>query len=310
MTPQEKYRIFCESHPEIPVFSQPWWLDATAGVENWQVALVEKEQEIIATLPITFKKFYGFRIISMPRLTPWIYIWIKYPEEQKYATRLAYQKNILEQLIVQIPDVISFHQKYHYSFTNWLPFYWRGYRQTTRYSYVIEDLSDTELIFSSFRSNIRREIRKAEKQLLVKESEDLEIFYRLVQSTFRRQEKEASFSFDLLQRIDLEASRRSCRKIFFAEDENKCLHAGIYILWDQNSAYYLIGGSDPNLRTSGASSLLMWTAIRFSALVTHTFDFEGSMLEPIERFFRAFGAVQKPYFSIYKRQFPFSLFEI
>ena len=72
------------------------------------------------------------------------------------------------------------------------------------------------------------------------------------------------------------------------------------IFWNPDSAYYLMGGRNPKLRSSGATSLCMWEAIQFSASVTKSFDFEGSMNEPVERFFRAFGAVQTPYFSIKK----------
>ena len=76
--------------------------------------------------------------------------------------------------------------------------------------------------------------------------------------------------------------------------------SAIYIVWDANSAYYLLGGSDPNFRSSGANSLLLWEAIKFASGVTKRFDFEGSMIEPIERYFRGFGATQKPYLSISK----------
>src|SRR5919106_2186938 len=62
-----------------------------------------------------------------------------------------------------------------------------------------------------------------------------------------------------------------------------------------DGASYLMGGSDPRLRTSGAMSLLMWEAIKFAGQVARRFDFEGSMLQPVERFFRAFGARQVPY---------------
>ena len=72
------------------------------------------------------------------------------------------------------------------------------------------------------------------------------------------------------------------------------------IFWNPDSAYYLMGGRNPKLRSSGATSLCMWEAIQFSASVTKSFDFEGSMNEPVERFFRAFGAVQTLYFSIKK----------
>ena len=71
-----------------------------------------------------------------------------------------------------------------------------------------------------------------------------------------------------------------------------------YVVWDGNAAYYLLGGADPALRTSGASSLLLWEALRRARDVTDVFDFEGSMLAPVERFFRGFGAVQTPYLRV------------
>jgi len=61
-----------------------------------------------------------------------------------------------------------------------------------------------------------------------------------------------------------------------------------------------MGGADSELRNSGATSLCMWEAIKHAATVTKRFDFEVSMIEPIERFFRAFGAILMPYFRITK----------
>ena len=45
-------------------------------------------------------------------------------------------------------------------------------------------------------------------------------------------------------------------------------------------------------------SLCLWEAILDASKYTKSFDFEGSMIEPIERFVRAFGATQRPYFQI------------
>ena len=61
-----------------------------------------------------------------------------------------------------------------------------------------------------------------------------------------------------------------------------------------------MGGGNPDLRNSGAQSLCMWEAIKFASSLNLSFDFEGSMIEPIERFFRNFGAIQTPFFCIYK----------
>jgi len=64
--------------------------------------------------------------------------------------------------------------------------------------------------------------------------------------------------------------------------------------------YYLMQGSDPALRSSGAALLTQWHAIQYAAGVTAVYDFEGSILEGIEHVFRSFGAVQRPYFTIFK----------
>jgi len=89
-------------------------------------------------------------------------------------------------------------------------------------------------------------------------------------------------------------------RCFLATDQQGKNHATPYFMWNANSTYYLMPGGDPDLRNSGATSLCMWEAIKFVATVTRNFDFEGSMWEPVERFFRAFGAVQTPYYAVSK----------
>jgi len=46
--------------------------------------------------------------------------------------------------------------------------------------------------------------------------------------------------------------------------------------------------------------LIQYESIKFALENNKQFDFEGSMLESIEKYFRSFGAVQKPYFQITK----------
>ena len=296
-----KYRKLCEKEKSIPVFSKDWWLDAVVGEENWEVSIVEKGNEIVGSFPFVKKQIYLLDFISNPKLTQTMGVWLKYPEGQKYATRLAYEKDIVTQLIKMLPKFDFFHQYFNYQFTNWLPFYWQDFAQTTRYTYVLEDLPDPDLIFKNFRDNIRREIKKAQKTLTVSEENNLDEFYRLNKLIFEKQGKNIPYNFELIKRIDDACSKRNCRKVFFARDQQNQIHAVLYLIWDENSAYYLMGGSDPALRNSGANSLLMWEAIQFAATVTKKFDFEGSMIEPIERFFRSFGAKQVPYFYITKK---------
>lgn len=57
--------------------------------------------------------------------------------------------------------------------------------------------------------------------------------------------------------------------------------------------YFLINGIDTDYTWSQSNSLLIRESIRIAHNLGKKFDFEGSVLQPIEHIFRGFGAVQK-----------------
>lgn len=280
------------------IFQQPWWLD-TVAPGQWDEVSITQNNQIIARLPYLDQKKWGIRLSMMPPFTQVLGPWIQ-PLEGKYATRLSRERKILKKLIHKLPEFDYFKQHFHYSLQNWLPFYWEGYRETTRYTYVLEDIEDPEKVWNGLKGNIRREIRKADKQVSVDTSPDIHAMWDMYLKTFQRQGEKPQYSFETFQRIHKACEKRGAGKSFFAVDRDDQIHAALYVVWDENAAYYLLGGADPELRNSGASSLLMWEAIKFASDKTDRFDFEGSMIESIERFFRGFGGRQKPYFRIYK----------
>ena len=298
---KELYKVLCEQEKSIPIFSQPWWLDSVAGEDDWDVCLVEKGGQVMASMPYVIKNRIGFNLCSMPTLTQTLGPWIR-PSTAKYVKQLAQQKKLMNQLIEQLPHFDYFLQNWHYSQTNWLPFYWKGFKQSNSYTYVIEDLSDLDKIWSNFQENIKGDIRKASNHFNLSVDDSLSVtdFLELNKKVFVRQNKHAPYSEEFVQNLDRSCIERSSRKIFTAIDADGRKHASVYIIWDKDSAYYLMGGGDPELRNSGATSLCMWEAIKFASTVVNKFNFEGSMIEPIERFFRAFGAKQKPYYTITK----------
>ena len=296
---RQSYRLLCESEPSIPLFSQAWWLDALAGDNGWDVATVEKGGQIVASMPYVIRKRYGQIILGHPPLTQTLGPWIR-ECEGKQVSRLARQKDLLCQLIEALPSYDHFSENWHFSQVNWLPFFWAGFRQTTLYTYRLPDLSCQQKLWDGLRENIRTDIRKAKGRFGLQVRTDLSInsFLRLNIQTFERQGKKPPYSESLVMRLDDACTKMNAGRIFIAEDMQGRAHAGIYLVWDQHSAYYLMGGGDPNLRNSGATSLCIWEAIKFASGVTKCFDFEGSMIQPIERFFRAFGAEQTPYFLV------------
>lgn len=312
MTDKELYRIVCTKEPTIPIFSRDWWMDAVCGEEYWDVILIKKGGYVIAALPYYFKMKINGIIISQPTLTQKNGIWLKYPEYQKLSTKYKYEKKTIKDIIQQMDklNIIRYNQNFDYAFANWLPFYWNGFKQCTGYTYVLQGLDDLENIYNNFDSNLRRNIKNAGELVEVKEDLSIEVFYKINEMTFKRQNKKIPYSLEFIKRLDGACSEHNCRKNFYAVDKEGRIHSAVYIVWDENSAYYIMSSGDPELRRSEATSLLVWEAIKFSGHVTKKFDFEGSMVEHIERFFAAFSAEQKQYFEISKDFKKKSIFHI
>lgn len=309
MNNKDKYIMLCTEEKSIPIFSQYWWLDTVCGENNWDVILLENEGRIKVSMPYFIKRICWQKIITMPPLTPFMGPWIRYPENQKYGQRLSYEKQVMTKLIVKLPQNKYFLQNFHYSITNWLPFYWKGFTQTTRYTYIIDDLNNLSNIFSNLQSNFRNKIRKAEKIVTVLAGLNVNEFCSLLDMTFKRQGLKCPNSKELIVRIDKVLSKRKSREIFYAIDNNKKIHSALYLIWDNQSAYVHMVGEDPLLRNSGAGAFLLWKALEYTkeVLGLQCFDFEGSMIESIEQVRRDFGAIQKPYYQIMRMSFSASL---
>lgn len=304
MTNKEKYRAFCKEEKDIPIFSKDWWLDSVCNNGNWDVAIVEQNNLIIASMPYYITKSKGFTKIDMPLLTQTMGVYIKYPQNQSYYKKLSFEKQLIEELLKQIPKIDAYKQRFSYQFTNWLPFYWKGYKQTTRYSYCIEDLSkyNDDTFKSIFTSSYRNKLKKAEKILDIRKGLDIETFFTLNKKTFNRQGIDVPYSLEFLKNHDKHILENESREIFYAIDKESRIHSALYLTWDSNSSYVHLVGEDPNLRNSGAGILLVKEAILYTTqfLKLDVFDFEGSMLENVEQVRRSFGAKQKPYFEIMK----------
>lgn len=317
-TNKEKYRVYCQEERGLPLFLMSWWLDAVCIEGGWDVAVVEEGGRIKGVMPYYLVKGrLGHRYLTMPHLTPFLGPWLNYPLGQKEAGKIAFERETIQGLIEQLPGFDSFSQGFHFSFKNGLPFYWRGFRLSPGYTYVIEDLSDLDRVFKNLKSNIRWDIRKAAKELKIIMDSDkeprigkpIEKLYEMICLSYVRQGRSFPYPFALVERLDAAAVAAESRRIFFAVDQDNRVHAAVYIVWDQSSAYYLLSGGDPGLRNSGATSFLLWEAIQYAAKVTRSFDFEGSMIQPIEHFFSAFGTVQRSYLQVEKTNSRFLMFK-
>lgn len=301
MTPKETYRQLCRQEKSIPVFSRDWWLDAVCGEGLWDVLLVYgKQGRVEAAMPVYMPR-KGY--VVMPPYTQTMGPWMAAASpDAKYAGLLGKRQAALGELASRLGNLHLFRQNFSWTVTDWLPFYWQGFRQTTRYTYLLGGLHDSSLLWENMGSNIRRNIVKAEKKykISVRSNVPADEFVRIQRLTFQRQRLAVPKGENVLRRLIEVSRRRNQGDIWGGYDEDGRLHAAVFIVWQESSAYYLAGGGDPGLRHSGAHSLVMWKAIREVAAFTDNLDFEGSMIPGVERFFREFGARQTPYFAVSK----------
>jgi hypothetical protein len=291
-------RLVAES-PQGSLYCHRWWLDAVAP-NSYRILTVQRGNSLLAAWPIVTRENGQRTDATMPPMTQKLGILFA-PTRAKYSEMLSNQHEMTDELIEQLPPGGAFYHQFHESFANWLPFYWRGFQQTTRYTYLLKNIKEHERLRTEMRTHGRRLIGKAVRNgLTIRDDLEFEQLLDLNDRVFERQSMDTPVSHDLLRRMDAACRQHAGRKIFPAFDRRGRLHAAAYIVWDQNTAYYLLAGSDPALRASGALYLAFWEAIRFASTIVNTFDCEGTMLQGVEYVFRCMGARQQPYFAISK----------
>lgn len=298
---KKKYRELCEKE-DIPIFSQYYWMNAVCGEENWDVILIEEGGRIVASLPyFYFKENEKWKIQKAP-LTQNNGVKLYYPSNLKVASKISFENRVIEKIILELEklEISEYRQYYHYDFKNWLPFYWKNYKQTTRYTYIIENTENLDLIYENFDGTIRNYIKKAQKSVTIKSDLDYKKFYEINRETYIRQGIEIPYSFQTFEKIYKTLKERELVEIFYAEDEFGNIHSAVLYILDKNSVYYLMSGSKIEFRSSQSLTLLIYEGIKLAHKLNKVFDFEGSMKKNIEKFFRQFGAEQKMYFDISK----------
>lgn len=281
------------------VFEQPWWLNAVAE-GHWDEVILVEDDEIIGRLPFCFKG-ETTKTISMPPLTQTCGCWIKPFTNTTGNEHLSYQKKVLDGLMEQLPKYHSLKIHLDTNIQYFLPFIWKGYHVEPRISYRIMNLDDLDSVYQNFSKTVKKNIKSAIKKVEIQEKTSLEVLIDMLEKTFAAQGRKYPISKEIVEKIIVAAEEHNSGKMYIAIDAEGHIHACSYFVFDKNVFYYLISGADPNYRTSGAQTLILWRAIQDAAKHSRYFDFEGSMVEGIETFFRRFGGKPVVYYEISKQ---------
>jgi hypothetical protein len=286
------------------VFEQPWWLDVVAP-NAWKEILVEEDSEVIARWPIVIKRFG----IGMPEMTQTLGFWLsdKVLKSDPFYNK---RKKITNLLIEQLPRNKRINMMLNHNVDYFLPLYWKHFVISPHISYRINDLTDLNKIHQRFLRRVRETIKSANNNVIIKTIDDIEILLDLLDKTFRLQNRRNPISKELIRNIYSSSKKFNAGKLLYAIGKDGNIHSGSFFLYDENVCYYLISGTDPKFKSSGANSLLTWEGIKFASTVSKSFDFEGSMIEGIENFLRQFGGTPVVFYQIRRQNIFWEIFEI
>ena len=280
--------------PQGSLFATSWWLDAVAP-DRWRPHTVDEAGSVVAAWPTVVTRTPWGDVHAGPPLTPFLGPLFDAGEEGR--RRRSRESRSLELLLERLGPFAHLEARCHPAFDYWTPLHWHAFAQTTHYTWRLPNLADLEAVWGGLRENVRREVRKARKLGVSVEEGALDDLLRLhaVSGAEQGRPDETRANAPALRRAAEAASARGAAAILVARDGEGAVHSAGLFVHDARYTYYLVGASDPAFRTSGAASLVMWQALERAGARGTAFDFEGSMLRPVERFVRSFGGVPTPY---------------
>jgi hypothetical protein len=293
------YRTLCEQGKITSLFNQPWWLEATG---SWEVSLGWRNDQVVGAMPFGTRRQWGIPAIQMPAFTHHLRIWMDKPPDIAEQKWLAREKQILDSVIDGLPAYgffsLVFDEK---SFDHWLPFHWKGFRQEMRYTFVVER-ADPETVDSHLNRNLKRNLREAEEEIVISREVDARTFYSLCRNTYSKQHLKMPYTQEIFERLDAAITLHGAGIKLGAINNHGAFVAVSYLVWDADTAYYLMAGDNEEGRQKGASIVLCREALQiaFEERKVATFDFCGSMIEGITDMRRQFGARAVPLMKIFK----------
>lgn len=266
--------------------------------------IFDKDQKLIAAFYLYKTKMFGLTYYKNPPYTPHIG-WCYKNKASNKANALTFDKNLIAELADFINSLKAglYTLAMPYTLNDAQPFVWKKFKTVPNYTYHLDLGLSTEELLQNMSADKRNSLKKAEKDgiktTLVEDYIEVE---RLILKTFSRKQKSIDEAF--VKKI-LHDFAKSENSFAFVSSLNGIPISTAFCIFDKTTCYYLLGGYDNENKHQGAGVSSIWNAIQHAKGKGLTaFDFEGSMLPEVEKFFRGFGGDLIPYYTINKAFLP------
>lgn len=291
----------------IGVFGSRKWLLAY-GDALTVIGIYKDEHQLIGGFYFLKTKKYGFTFLKLPPYTPHCGLFF-ISESKNKASVNNFSKEVMTAVSTFFLEqqsaitILAFPSE----LIDLQPFIWNKFKVIPNYTYRIDLQASLDEISRNFDTKNRNTISKALKEgaetaenKLTKQ-QLLDFFLARLKTTNANIYEEELRSV-LLQATDL---NNSFSMEAYKED---ALLGAVFCVFDQKACYYLFGGVNKEAGFPGINNLLIQKSIEKARLLgCRLFDFEGSMLKGVEKFFRSFGPELVPYYTVNKALLPLEL---
>lgn len=301
--------FFLTSEKEASIFTSKKWLSVYGKELNLIGIYKDDGIQIIGGFYYYLTKKGGFNFIKLPPYTPHCGLFF-HCESKNNAAKNNFTKEVMT-------EVCNYFDKQNKALTilafpsnviDLQPFIWSKYKVIPNYTYRIHLKQSIEEIIAGFDPKNRNAISKANKEGIT--------------VTENKLGKDALYNFfvNSLNETNANVYEKELRNIFlnFSEKTNSFsleawldtnLVGVVFCIYDANSCYYLLGGVNKSAGVAGINNLLILKSIeKAKGIGCSIFDFEGSMLKGVEKFFRSFGPDLVPYYTVNKASLPLEVF--
>ncbi len=290
---------FIARSPQAAPYGCTWYLDVVWP--GWKAIVVSEKGQWLAAMPYKISKKYGIAYVFNPPFCQYVGIFFGQVEKKNATLTFALKKRLVKAIVEALPtEMRVYNVKFAPEFDYPLPFHWAGFELSARYSYWLDNQQDRAGIFKNFEERTRTYINKAVKSgLAVQPIEDIEAIVGLATERNNYQ-----FDAPLLKKLWAALRQQQTGVALEVRDTDGQLHAGLIYVQFQNKIILLFTSLDTAFGQQGGMPLAIWRVIESAGQEVQVIDFEGSMLEPVEHFFRGFGTRPVPYLQIQKNTFP------
>lgn len=267
------------------VYARAWYLNAVCG-SRWQALVEKKDGRYVSVFPVPFRSFLGETSVVQPLFTQQLGLFCT-PESQHRnpAEYLEFLPQHYQQAVYQLPWAeLS------------LPSFWN---LRARPNYELSLQPEYAVLRQGYATNLKRNLKKASGANLSATADgNVETLLSLFKATKGQELNDLKARhYAKLKTLCQHAQAAGAGQLWQVSQQGITLCTA-FLLFSGDRITYLFGASSATGRQLNAMAFLLDYVVQQQAGTSQTFDFEGSEVPGVAKFYANFGAQPVQYLSL------------